>query len=67
PSHHAVGSCRMGSRKDGVAVVDTQGCVLGGVESLRISSIRVLCRCCRLGKPMSTVYAIAEKLSDAIV
>lgn len=66
PSHHAVGSCRMGSRKDSVAVVDTQGCVLGGMERLRIIDSSIM-PVLPPGQPMSTVYAIAEKLSDAIV
>ena len=54
PSHHAVGTCKMGRRDDETAVVDAHGCVLGGLSSLRIidSSIMPLLV---PGQPMATV------------
>ncbi|KAK5988840.1 Cyclase atC [Cladobotryum mycophilum] len=36
PSHHAVGTCKMGYPDDESTVVNTHGCVLGGVSSLRV-------------------------------
>ncbi|KAF9870427.1 UPF0187 domain membrane protein [Colletotrichum karsti] len=63
PSHHAVGTCRMGSRDDPSAVVDPKGCVLGGVSSLRIidSSIMPLLL---PGQPMATVSPGAASDED---
>ena len=54
PSHHAVGSCKMGKADDLGAVVDTKGLVLGGVQGLRIvdSSVMALLP---PGQPQATV------------
>ncbi|KAI1646369.1 alcohol oxidase [Daldinia loculata] len=66
PSHHAVGTCKMGKSSDKSAVVDTHGCVMGGVSGLRIIDASIM-PVLLPGQPMSTVYAIAEKLSDDIL
>ncbi|KAM6508195.1 hypothetical protein FALCPG4_018077 [Fusarium falciforme] len=66
PSHHAVGTCKMGGKNDESAVVDNHGCVRGGVSSLRIIDASVM-PILPPGQPMSTVYAIAEKLSADIL
>ena len=54
PSHHAVGTCRMGRADDSGAVVDMRGRVLGGVEGLRVvdSSVFALLP---PGQPQATV------------
>ena len=66
PSHHSAGSCKMGTPDDPMAVVDTQGRVMGGIEGLRIvdSSIMPLLP---PGQPVATVYMVAEKLADDIL
>ncbi|KAI0847742.1 alcohol oxidase [Daldinia vernicosa] len=80
PSHHAVGTCKMGKSSDESAVVDTHGCVMGGVSGLRIIDASIM-PVLLPGQPMSTVCkfytsmfhhlvtadAIAEKLSDDIL
>ncbi|TLD29202.1 hypothetical protein PspLS_03904 [Pyricularia sp. CBS 133598] len=54
PSHHAVGTCRMGRRDDPAAVVDAKGCVLGGVSALRVVDASVM-PFVMAGQPMATV------------
>ncbi|KAG9244293.1 oxidoreductase [Calycina marina] len=62
---HAAGTCRMGTAGDANAVVDAQARVMG-VSGLRVvdaSSFPFL----PPGHPMSTVYALAEKISADIL
>ncbi|KAF2258968.1 oxidoreductase [Lojkania enalia] len=61
---HASCTCRMGRVDDPMAVVDARARVIG-VEGLRVvdaSSFALL----PPGHPMSTVYALAEKIADDI-
>lgn len=61
---HAVGTCAMGKTNDSMAVVDNYARVIG-TENLRVvdaSAFPFLVP----GHPMSTVYALAEKISDDI-
>ncbi|MCJ1392119.1 hypothetical protein MMC18_004986 [Xylographa bjoerkii] len=61
---HASCTCKMGTRDDQMAVVDSNAKVIG-VEKLRVvgvSSFPLL----PPGHPMSTVYALAEKIADII-
>ncbi|KAH9890315.1 GMC oxidoreductase-domain-containing protein [Xylariomycetidae sp. FL2044] len=64
PAFHASTTCRMGKRGDPMAVVDVR-CAVIGVSGLRVvdaSSFALL----PAGHPQSTVYALAEKISDDI-
>ncbi|KAJ4367774.1 hypothetical protein N0V86_009896 [Didymella sp. IMI 355093] len=58
---HASSTCSMGRRNDSMAVVDSQARVIG-VEGLRVvdaSAFPMLVP----GHPMSTIYALAEKIT----
>lgn len=62
---HAAGTCKMGRSDDPSAVVDNLARVFG-VEGLRVvdsSAFPLL----PPGHPQSTVYALAEKIADAII
>ena len=62
---HAAGTCKMGKSGDDSAVVDNRARVFG-VEGLRVvdaSAFPLL----PPGHPQSTVYALAEKIADAII
>ncbi|KAJ5123515.1 hypothetical protein N7448_009612 [Penicillium atrosanguineum] len=62
---HAACTCKMGSSDDEMAVVDSQARVYG-VQGLRVvdaSAFPFL----PPGHPQSTVYMLAEKISDAII
>lgn len=62
---HAAATCKMGKANDPLAVVDSQARVKG-VHGLRVvdaSSFPFL----PPGHPLSTVYALAEKISDNIL
>ncbi|KAF2230134.1 GMC oxidoreductase [Viridothelium virens] len=66
PSHHVVGTCKMGKPQDPGAVVDTQCRVLGGIFGLRVvdaSTMPLL----PPGQPMATVYMLAEKFAVNIL
>ncbi|BCR89569.1 GMC family oxidoreductase [Aspergillus chevalieri] len=54
PSHHAVGTCKMGRSNDTSAVVDSAGRVLGGISGLRVVDASVM-PVLPPGQPMSTV------------
>ncbi|PVH96860.1 GMC oxidoreductase [Periconia macrospinosa] len=61
---HASCTCKMGKMDDPMAVVDSKARVIG-VQGLRVvdaSSMALL----PPGHPMSTIYALAEKISDDI-
>ncbi|KAF2173924.1 GMC oxidoreductase [Zasmidium cellare ATCC 36951] len=62
---HAAVTCRMGRANDPNAVVDPQARVIGvtGVRVVDASSFALL----PPGHPMSTVYALAEKISASIL
>lgn len=64
PSHHAVGTCKMGGNNDESAVVDNHGCVRGGVSSLRIIDASVM-PILPPGQPMSTVCEFSNDLPPA--
>lgn len=60
---HASCTCKMGRKGDPMAVIDSKARVLGGVKGLRVvdaSAFPVL----PPGHPMSTIYALAEKISE---
>ncbi|KAF2005100.1 GMC oxidoreductase [Amniculicola lignicola CBS 123094] len=62
---HVSCTCKMGKKSDPLAVVDSEGRVFG-IQKLRIvdaSGIPFL----PPGHPMSTIYALAEKLADRIL
>jgi len=62
---HAAVTCRMGRADDPNAVVDSRARVIG-VKNVRVvdaSSLALL----PPGHPMSTIYALAEKISDNIL
>ena len=62
---HAAGTCKMGKKSDSMAVIDNLARVFG-VQRLRVvdaSSFPIL----PPGHPQSTIYALAEKIADAIV
>ncbi|PHH82008.1 hypothetical protein CDD82_7325 [Ophiocordyceps australis] len=62
---HPACTCKMGSSKDPMAVVDSQARVFG-VDRLRVvdaSAFPIL----PPGHPQATVYALAEKIADAII
>ncbi|KAG9252054.1 glucose-methanol-choline oxidoreductase [Emericellopsis atlantica] len=64
-SFHASCTCAMGRKKDPMAVLDSQARVYG-VNGLRVvdaSAFPVLSP----GHPTATVYALAEKIADAIL
>ena len=58
---HPVGTCRMGTRDDPMAVVDGSGCVLG-VEGLRVIDASILPGLPRANTHL-TVLAVAERLA----
>lgn len=63
--YHASGTCAMGMKNETMAVIDAKARVIG-VEGLRVvdaSSFPVL----PPGHPQATVYALAEKIADAIL
>ncbi|KAE8354563.1 hypothetical protein BDV28DRAFT_147020 [Aspergillus coremiiformis] len=62
---HAVGTCKMGTSDDPMAVVDNEARVYGveGVRVVDASAFPFL----PPGHPQSTVYMLAEKISDAIL
>lgn len=61
PSHHAVGSCKMGVASDPSAVVDSKGRVLGDVFKLRIVDASVM-PLLPPGQPMATVCKSLPRL-----
>jgi len=61
---HPSSTCAMGKKKDKNAVVDTQARVFG-VKGLRVVDMSIL-PFSLPGQPQSTVYALAEKIADAI-
>ncbi|BCR91285.1 GMC family oxidoreductase [Aspergillus chevalieri] len=65
PVFHAACTCKMGKKGDGMAVVDSSARVYGvqGVRVVDASSFPLL----PPGHPQSTVYALAEKIADAIL
>ncbi|KAL8712693.1 MAG: hypothetical protein Q9220_003225 [cf. Caloplaca sp. 1 TL-2023] len=65
PAPHAAGTCRMGERGDVGAVVDCVGRVYGA-RQLRVVDASVF-PLLPPGHPQATVYAIAEKIADAIL
>lgn len=62
---HASGTCAMGKSDDTTAVVDANGRVYG-VEGLRVVDSSIF-PVLPPGHPQSAVYAIAEKIADAIL
>ncbi|KAJ6103163.1 hypothetical protein N7486_005590 [Penicillium sp. IBT 16267x] len=65
PLWHAAATCKMGTSDDDMAVVDSQARVFG-VDGLRVvdaSAFPFL----PPGHPQSTVYMLAEKISEAII
>jgi len=63
--YHAAGTCKMGTKNDTLAVVDSDAFVFG-TSKLRIvdaSAFPIL----PPGHPQSTIYAFAEKIADAII
>lgn len=62
---HASCTCRMGKENDRMAVVNARGQVLG-VDRLRVVDASAM-PFLPPGHPMSTIYALAEKLSDQIL
>ncbi|KAJ5957962.1 alcohol oxidase [Penicillium vulpinum] len=66
PSHHAVGTCSMGSSKAKDAVVDSKGLVRGSIQRLRIVDASIM-PILTPGQPMGTLYGLAEKLADDIL
>ncbi|KAF9634904.1 alcohol oxidase [Lasiodiplodia theobromae] len=64
PGYHAACTCAMGKTSDPNAVVDTEGNVIGA-KSLRVVDASVF-PLLPPGHLLSTVYAVAEKLADAI-
>ncbi|CAD6442953.1 41bc22b2-53f8-4e3f-aa10-f22bb75edc66 [Sclerotinia trifoliorum] len=67
PSHHAAGTCKMGLANDTSAVVDSHGCVMGGISGLRVVDISTWPVLPPSGAPVATVYAIAEKLAQDVL
>ncbi|KAL8707042.1 MAG: hypothetical protein Q9225_007858, partial [Loekoesia sp. 1 TL-2023] len=65
PAPHASGTCRMGKKEDNGSVVDSVGRVYGaqGLRVVDASVIPVL----PPGHIQATIYAIAEKIADAIL
>ncbi|KAG9253032.1 uncharacterized protein F5Z01DRAFT_624520 [Emericellopsis atlantica] len=62
---HAACTCKMGKEEDSMAVIDSKARVFG-VEGLRVvdaSAFPLL----PPGHPSSTIYALAEKIADAII
>lgn len=62
---HAAGTCGMGRREDSMAVVDGTARVsrTQGLRVVNASSFALL----PLGRPMSTMYALAEKIAEGIL
>ncbi|OJJ48729.1 hypothetical protein ASPZODRAFT_14855 [Penicilliopsis zonata CBS 506.65] len=62
---HAASTCKMGSADDSMAVVDSEARVYGveGVRVVDASAFPFL----PPGHPQSTVYMLAEKISEAII
>lgn len=65
PVFHAACTCKMGKKRDSMAVVDSSARVYGvqGVRVVDASSFPLL----PPGHPQSTVYALAEKIADDIL
>jgi choline dehydrogenase len=61
---HASSTCAMGKKRDKNAVVDSKARVFG-VKRLRVVDLSIL-PFSLPGQPQSTVYALAEKIADAI-
>lgn len=62
---HAAGTCKMGTRGDKTAVIDSKAKVLG-MENLRVvdlSGVPFL----PPGQPQATVYMLAEKIADIVL
>ncbi|MCJ1462841.1 hypothetical protein MMC07_001444 [Pseudocyphellaria aurata] len=62
--YHASSTCKMGKLDDPMAVVDSQGRVIG-VEKLRVADASAF-PFLPPGLPMGTVYMVAEKIADSI-
>jgi choline dehydrogenase len=62
---HASGTCKMGTRNDDMAVVDTQGRVYG-VEGLRVVDSSIF-PFLPPGHPLATVYALALKIGAQMI
>jgi len=62
---HAACTCRMGKEEDPNAVVDSKARVFGikGLRVVNASSFAFLSP----GHPQSTIYALAEKISEDIL
>ncbi len=65
PLAHHCGTCKMGRADDPLAVVDSEGRVIG-VEGLRVADASVMPRVPRGNTNLPTLM-IAEKLSDAVL
>lgn len=63
---HAGATCAMGKASDVKAVVDAKARVLGGVTGLRVVDASALPFMVP-GHPQATIYALAEKIADAII
>lgn len=62
---HASCTCKMGTRNDTTAVVDSDGKVIG-VEGLRVVDVSAM-PFLPPGQPQGTVYMLAEKVADRIL
>lgn len=62
---HASGTCKMGGEGDATAVVDSEGMVFG-TKRLRVVDLSAV-PFLPPGHPVSTVYALAEMASEAIL
>lgn len=62
---HASATCKMGKENDTMAVVDSKAKVMG-VKNLRVVDISAF-PFLPPGQPQSTVYALAEKISEIIL
>ncbi|KAL4974086.1 putative choline dehydrogenase [Aspergillus desertorum] len=65
PMSHATSTCKMGKTSDPMAVVDSQGRVIG-VQNLRVIDGSALPFLPPGGEPQAIVYMLAEKLADVI-
>jgi len=65
PFYHAAATCKMGSRDDDMAVVDSVGKVIG-VDRLRVADVSAF-PFLPPGFPQGTVYMLAEKIAAAIL
>jgi choline dehydrogenase len=62
---HASCTCKMGRQSDKMAVVDARGRVFG-VDKLRVVDASAM-PFLPPGHPMSTIYALAERISEIIL